>query len=81
MKTFTSYDVLFLLSGVLRLAAVVIFLPHIKEPKARPTREALRFMGSNIYNNLFNAVFQPLRMIRPKRAHTYEAKRTMRRAA
>jgi MFS family permease len=81
MKTFTSYDVLFLLSGVLRLAAVVIFLPHIKEPKARPTREALRFMGSNIYNNLFNAVLQPLRMIRPKRAHTYDPKAKLRRAA
>ena len=80
-KTFTSYDVLFVLSGVLRLAAVVVFLPHIKEPKARPTREALRFMGSNIYNNLFNAVLGPLRMIRPRRGQTYEAKGAMRRAA
>jgi hypothetical protein len=73
--------VLFLLSGVLRLAAVVVFLPHIKEPKARPTREALRFMGSNIYNNLFNAVLGPLRMIRPRRGQTYEAKAPLRRAA
>jgi hypothetical protein len=39
---------------VLRLAAVLVFFPHIKEPKARPTREALRFMESNIYNNLFS---------------------------
>src|SRR5581483_4908048 len=35
-KTFNFYDVLFALSGVLRLLAVVIFLPHIHEPAARP---------------------------------------------
>ena len=38
-------------------------------------------MGSNIYNNLFNAVFQPLRLIRPRRAETYDAKEPLRRAA
>ena len=79
-KTFTSYDVLFLLSGVLRLAAVVVFLPRIHEPKARPTREALRFMGSNIYNNVFNAILQPLRLIRPRPRESYRV-RTMRKAA
>ena len=71
-KTLTSYDVLFILSGLLRLAAVVVFLPHIHEPEARPTREALRFMGSNIYNNLFNAVLLPLRFVRLRRSETYE---------
>lgn len=63
LAPFTFYEVLFLLSGLLRLAAVVIFLPHIHEPDAHPTRAALRFMVANIYNNLFNAVLQPLRFL------------------
>jgi MFS family permease len=58
------YDVLFALSGVLRLLAAVMFLPMIHEPAARPTREALRFMTANIYNNLFAAILQPLRFLR-----------------
>jgi len=64
LKVFGSYDVLFALSAVLRLVAVVAFLPRIKEPTAKGTREALRFMMANIYNNLFNAVLQPLRFLR-----------------
>jgi len=64
IKAFTFYDVLFALSGILRLLAVLVFLPQLKEPKARPAHEALRFMSANIYNNLFNAILQPLRMAR-----------------
>jgi MFS family permease len=63
LKVFTFFDVLFVLSAVLRLVAVVIFLPHIKEPLARGKREALRFMTANIYNNIFNAIAQPLRLV------------------
>jgi MFS family permease len=59
----TFYEVLFALSGVLRLLAVVLFLPKIEEPHARPTREALRFMTANIYNNVFNAISVPLRVV------------------
>jgi len=55
--------VLFAISGVLRLLAVVIFLPKIHEPEAHPTREALRYMTANIYNNLFSAAILPLRVI------------------
>jgi MFS family permease len=44
-KVLTFYDVLFALSGVMRLAAVLVFLPFIHEPAARGTWEALRFMG------------------------------------
>lgn len=60
---FTFFHVLFILSGVLRLVAVVVFLPYMHEPEARPTVEALRYMTSNIYNNLFAAVMQPLRLV------------------
>ncbi len=77
-KTFMSYDVLFALSAVLRLAAVVVFLPHIHEPQSKPTREALRFMTTNIYNNLFAAIMQPLRSIKLTRKETYqEAQETL----
>jgi len=66
-KTLGSYDVLFIVSGVLRLAAVVIFLPRIIEPAARPTFEAMRFMGANIYNNVTNVILGPLRLMRSRR--------------
>jgi hypothetical protein len=62
MSPFSFFEILFLLSAVLRLVAVVCFLPFIQEPTAKPTMEALRFMGANIYNNAFNAVLQPLRL-------------------
>lgn len=57
------YEVLFAVSGVMRLVAAVAFLPGLREPDARPTVETIRFMGSNIYNNLFNAILMPLRAL------------------
>jgi MFS family permease len=68
----TFYEILFAISALLRLAAVVIFLPHIHEPGSRGTREALRFMSANIYNNLFNAVLQPLRYLRVRSVYRDE---------
>lgn len=70
-KTVNFYDVLFALSGVLRLLAAVIFLPHIVEPTARPTREVFRYMTANIYNNIFNAMLQPLRLMRSAGRESY----------
>lgn len=70
-KAFTFYDALFILSGLLRLGAVVVFLPFIQEPAASPAREALRFMSANIYNNVFNAVLQPIRYLRASRAESF----------
>jgi MFS family permease len=58
-----SYGVLFLLSTALRLAAVMIFIPHIKEPTAKPARVALRFMVAHTYDNLTDAAMQPLRLL------------------
>jgi len=71
MQTFTFYEVLFVLSGVLRLVAVVAFLPLIHEPAARPTRETLVYMTANIYNNLASAALQPLRFARLIKKATY----------
>lgn len=59
----TYFHVLFALSSFLRLAAVAVFLPFLHEPAARPAAEALRYMTSNIYNNLTSAALQPLRLI------------------
>jgi MFS family permease len=47
-KTFTSFDVLFVLSGLLRLLSVLIFLPLLVEPGAKPAAETLRFMAAHL---------------------------------
>ena len=47
-KTFTSYDVLFVISGVLRLLSVAAFLPFLAEPGARGAGETLRFIAANL---------------------------------
>lgn len=47
-KAVSYYDVLFVLSGVLRLAAVLVFLPLIHEPTARSAGEALRFITAGV---------------------------------
>jgi MFS family permease len=47
-KTFTSFDVLFVISGVLRLVSVVAFLPFLAEPGAKPARQTLRYMAANL---------------------------------
>ena len=47
-KTFTSFDVLFVLSGVLRLLSVAMFLPLLAEPGAKSAAETLRFMAANL---------------------------------
>lgn len=75
---FNYFHVLFILTGVLRLVAVVAFLPHLHEPEARPMFEALRYMGSNMYNNLFGTMMQPFRLIgsRETEAQTAEKEET-----
>ena len=62
-KTFSFYDVLFALSGVLRLAAVIAFVPLLHEPAARPAREALRFITAGLAGLLITTTSQPLRML------------------
>jgi MFS family permease len=67
LHNWTFYEILFALSGILRLLAVVLFLPHIHEKGAGTATETLRFMTTNIYNNLFTAVLAPWRMLSPTR--------------
>jgi MFS family permease len=67
LGTVGFYEVLFALSGVLRLVAAAAFLPGLREPEARSTVEALRFMSANIYHNLFNAILMPMRVLRVRK--------------
>ena len=57
------YDVLFVLSGVLRLAAVAVFLPLIHEPTARSAFEAMRFIGAGLRAAVSGYLMQPLRVL------------------
>ncbi len=81
VATVGPFEVLFAVSAVLRLLAVVVFLPHVKEPAARPTREAVRFMYANIYSNVFSAALQPLRLLRPAMRRERRTQARLRRRA
>jgi MFS family permease len=48
LKTFTAFDVLFVVSGLLRLISVVAFLPYLHEPPAKSAGETLRFMTTSL---------------------------------
>ena len=63
-KAVSFYDVLFVLSGVLRFAAVVAFLPLIHEPTARSAGEALRFIVASVRTTTGAWLLQPLRLLR-----------------
>jgi MFS family permease len=60
-RTISFYDVLFVLSGVLRLAAVALFLPLLHEPTARSAGEALRFITAGIRSAICACLPRPLR--------------------
>jgi len=62
------YEVLFALSGLLRLAAAVLFLPMMVEHNAGGAMQTVRFISANIYNNVFSAILLPLRYLRPSTA-------------
>lgn len=66
LRTVTYFEVLFAISAALRLLAVVIFLPRVHEPTAKPTLVALRYMTGNIYNNAWNFLSTPLRLFKAK---------------
>ncbi|MGC4032083.1 MAG: MFS transporter [Tepidisphaeraceae bacterium] len=61
LNGWTYFEVLFAISAVLRLVAVLPML-KIKEPEAQPTVDALRFMAGTLYNNVFGAVTLPGRL-------------------
>jgi MFS family permease len=64
LAPFSYFEALFFISAMMRLMAVVVFLPHVHEHDARPTLVALKFMTGNFYNNLNSFVSQPLKLLR-----------------
>ncbi len=58
----TYHGLLFLLSGVFRGFAL-LWLRGIDDPRAFPARDALRFMVADMYSNLQETVFVPVRVI------------------
>ena len=56
---------------MLRLAAAVLFLPNDgRAQRASGTVQTVRFMGANIYNNVFSAILMPMRMFKVQPAAT-----------
>jgi len=56
----TYHGVLFLIAGAIRLSAL-FWLIGLEEPEAYTTRDAVRYVFTNIYSNLQQALFTPVR--------------------
>lgn len=63
-RRLTFFEVLFAGSAVVRLLAVVIFVPRLHEPAARPAHETLRYLAGAVVDNLLNVIELPARMLR-----------------
>jgi len=67
----TYHGVLFLISGVLRMVALV-WLIGLEDKKASGTRETLKYMGETVYSNLQQAVVVPVRFVMRVGIWTYK---------
>jgi len=77
--TITYHGVLFLISGGLRFLAL-LWLVGLEEPRAYPTRAAVRYVFSNVYSNLQQALFAPARvLVKLSRLAVVVSQRTLRR--
>ena len=56
-----GYEVLFVVAAGLRLSGL-IWLALLRDTRARPTREAARFVTVNVYNNVQSAILAPARL-------------------
>jgi MFS family permease len=86
ITSITFYEVLFVTSAMLRLAAAALFLPHLVKHKARGTAQTVRFIAANVGQNLIGAIWMPLRMLkaapmRMARPLRQQARPPLRRAA
>ena len=71
-----TFAILFVASAVLRLLATVVFLPMVTDETAgreHKSREALRYISANIYNNVQTAMLQPVRWLRVRPRETVRA--------
>ena len=67
----TYHRVLFGLSGIFRILALG-WLLGFRDSKATTTRAALRYMGTNVYSNVQQAFFLPVRLLSRLGAVTYK---------
>jgi hypothetical protein len=67
----TYHRILFAVSSAFRLLAVG-WLIGFRDAKAATTRAALRYMGTNVYSNLQQAFFLPVRFLSRLGAATYK---------
>ena len=70
----TYHGVLFIISSVLRLAALG-WLIGFEDRHAASARTALRYLGTNLYSNLQQAVFIPGRVLQQLSRWTYQSTR------
>jgi len=70
----TYHGVLFIISSILRLAAVG-WLIRFEDHRAATARTALRYLGTNLYSNLQQAVFIPGRLLQQLSRGTYHSTR------
>ena len=70
----TYHGVLFIISSVFRLAAV-FWLIRFQDHRAATARTALRYLGTNLYSNLQQAVFIPGRLLQQLSRWTYQSTR------
>ena len=70
----TYHSVLFIISAVLRLAALG-WLIGFEDQRAATPRTALRYLGTNLYSNLQQAVFIPGRLLQQLSRWTYHSTR------
>ena len=69
------FAILFLTSALLRVVATLIFLPLVQPEADRrhhKTRDALRYMTANIYNNVQTAIMQPIRWMSVRPRETFK---------
>lgn len=72
--TVDYFVILFAFSALLRLLAVVVFLPLVREDPAlrhHRARDAVRFLTVNLYNNVQTALLLPVRMLRVRPRDTF----------
>lgn len=65
LKTFTKFDVLFVLAATLRVIATLAFVPFLKEPDDHPPLAAARFMLGSAYASATSMLRLPGRLLRP----------------
>lgn len=67
---FTFHSILFVISALLRLAALYC-AAHLHEPRAAATRDAARLLTSTVWSNMIQAVYLPPRLLGRAAGWTY----------